>query len=190
MNAIASPMSRRPQPARAGRALLAPLAAVLALAGCSSHQDELRTWMDQVRAQTPVKRETVPEPKRFEPFRYEVAHLTEPFAQVKLTAVIEKMATKPGGMAPDTNRRREALENFPLDAIRMVGHMTNGKQHFALLQVDNLVYQARVGQYAGQNFGRIVRITETEVGVKELVQDAAGDWVERDAALRLQEKTR
>ena len=65
--------------------------------------------------------------------------------------------------------------------------MTNGRNDFALLQVEAMVYQARVGNYAGQNFGRIVRVTESEVTLKELVQDAAGDWVERDSALRLQE---
>ena len=69
----------------------------------------------------------------------------------------------------------------------MVGHMTNGRNDFALLQVEAMVYQARGGNYAGQNFGRIVRVTESEVTLKELVQDAAGDWVERDSALRLQE---
>lgn len=188
MNPIADP--KPPRPSIAGALRVAALAATLALGGCASDQDELRAWMDQVRAQTPPKRETVREPKQFEPFRYEVAHLTEPFAPAKLTALFEKAAARPGGLAPDTSRRREALENFPLDVIRMVGHLSNGKQQFALLQVENLVYQARVGQYAGQNFGRIVRITETEVAVRELVQDAAGDWVERNAALRLQEKTR
>lgn len=188
MNPIVDPKPRRAL--RHGGLRLAALAATLALAGCASDQDELRAWMEQVRAQTPAKRETVREPKQFGPFRYEVAHLAEPFAPAKLTGLIEKAAARPGGMAPDTSRRREALENFPLDVIRMVGHVSNGRQQFALLQVENLVYQARVGQYAGQNFGRIVRITETEVAVRELVQDAAGDWVERDAALRLQEKTR
>ncbi len=65
--------------------------------------------------------------------------------------------------------------------------MSNGQKNFALLQVDNMVYQARVGNYAGQNFGQITRVTESEVRLKELVRDAAGDWTERDTALRLQE---
>ena len=69
----------------------------------------------------------------------------------------------------------------------MVGHMSNNNASFALLQVENMVYQARVGNYAGQNFGKIVRVSEGEVVLKEMVQDAAGDWNERDTALRLQE---
>lgn len=69
----------------------------------------------------------------------------------------------------------------------MVGHLSNGRQAFALLQVETMVYQARVGSYAGQNFGMITKVSENEVKLKELVQDAAGDWVERETALRLQE---
>ena len=94
---------------------------------------------------------------------------------------------KGNGLKPDADRRRETLESFPLDNIKMVSHMTNGRNDFALLQIEAMFDQARVGNYTGQNFGRIVCVTESEVTLKELVQDAAGDWVERDSALRLQE---
>ena len=130
----------------------------------------------------------IPAPKKFEPFRYENTALADPFSQSKLAlAVAQAAPAKGNGLKPDAARRRETLESFPLDNIKMVGHMTNGRNDFALLQVEAMVYQARVGNYAGQNFGRIVRVTESEVTLKELVQDAAGDWVERDSALRLQE---
>ena len=69
----------------------------------------------------------------------------------------------------------------------MVGHLANGQSNFALLQVDDMVHQARVGQHAGQDFGVITRIDESEVRLRELVQDAAGDWVQRETTLRLQE---
>ncbi len=72
----------------------------------------------------------------------------------------------------------------------MVGHLANGKQSYALLQVDNLVFQARVGNYAGQNFGVITKVNEAEIKLKELVQDAAGDWKERETSLQIQEGTR
>ena len=90
---------------------------------------------------------------------------------------------------PCRNRRKEVLENFPLDSVKLVGHLqnkTNG--NVALLAVDDVVYQARVGNYVGQNYGRITRITETEMGVKELVRDAAGDWVEQDTTLALEDE--
>lgn len=160
----------------------------LLLAGCGDEQEELRGWMDQQRAAMPVIKDTIPPPKKFEPFRYDNAALADPFSQSKLALAIAQAApAKTSGLRPDTSRRREVLESFPLDNIKMVGHLSNGKSDYALLQVESMVYQARVGNYAGQNFGRIVRVTESEVTLKELVQDAAGDWIERDTALRLLE---
>ncbi len=166
--------------------VVATVAAAALVAGCSDEQQELRTWMDQQRAAITPVREKLSPPKSFEPFRYENAGLSDPFAQSRL-ASRANADLKSGGRSPDLARRREVLEAFPLESIKMVGHLSNSNASFALLQVENMVYQARVGNYAGQNFGRIVRLSEGEVVLKELVQDAAGDWTERDTALRLQE---
>ncbi len=168
--------------------LIVLLGVGLALGGCGDEQDELRSWMDQQRAAMPLIKDKIPAPKRFEPFRYDNAALADPFSQSKLAlAIAQATPARGSGLKPDVARRRETLESFPLDNIKMVGHMGNGRNDFALLQVETMVYQARIGNYAGQNFGRIVRVTESEVTLRELVQDAAGDWVERDSALRLQE---
>jgi type IV pilus assembly protein PilP len=164
------------------------MAAALALVGCSNDQSELRAWMQEVRANTKPIQERIEEPKRFAPFRYEDAAQVDPFSPEKLATVLEAPQRAGGsGLKPDLNRRREVLESYPLDTIRMVGHLANGRQNHALLQVDKTVYQAHVGNYAGQNFGVITRISENEVLLKELVQDAAGDWVQRESTLRLQE---
>jgi type IV pilus assembly protein PilP len=168
------------------RALTAlALAGGALLAGCSDEQQELRGWMDEQRRSMPATRESVSPPKRFEPFRYENAGQSDPFSPAKLA--LKGGPPVSNGIKPDLNRRREALEGYPLESIRMVGHMTSGRSAFALLEADKMVYQARVGNYAGQNFGMITRVTESEVVLRELVQDAAGDWVERDTSLRLQE---
>jgi Tfp pilus assembly protein PilP len=84
----------------------------------------------------------------------------------------------------ELNRRKEPLEAYPLDSMAMVGSVARGAQPFALLRVDNLLYQVKVGDYLGQNYGRMTRIAETEVSLREIVQDAAGEWIERtgDAA--------
>ena len=158
------------------------------LAACGSDKNELIAWMTEVRNNTPPIKDTIPEPKRFEPFRYENLSQVEPFSMRKLQAAFDKLQTRSkNGVIPDVNRRRESLESYPLEQIKMVGHLSNGKQNFALLQVESLVYQAKVGNYAGQNFGVITRVSESEIKLKELVQDAAGEWVERETALRLQE---
>jgi type IV pilus assembly protein PilP len=176
---------------RAARALTL-LAVPLALAGgCTNDQNELRAWMDQVRRDTQPIRDSIPEPKQFEPFRYDNATLTDPFSSGRLQLALDKLAARnKSGLAPDPNRRREPLENFPLESIRMVGHLSDKSKSFALLQAENLVYQAAVGSYAGQNYGKIIAVTESEVKLKELVQDAAGEWIERESALRLQEGKR
>ena len=88
---------------------------------------------------------------------------------------------------PDLERRREVLEGFPLDQIRMVGTIRQNNQDVALLQTGGATYLVRVGNYVGQNFGLVTRISEVEVQIKEIVQDAAGEWVERPAKLELQE---
>lgn len=169
--------------------LAVTLLALATLAGCSSDVSELQTWMDQTRANAPRKTTRIPEPKRFVPFRYEAMADVDPFSNSKLQVALSKLAERNrGGIKPDLNRRREPLEAYPLDAIRLVGHLhkaTSGS--VALLEADKVVFQAKMGHYIGQNFGRITKISETEVNVKELVQDAAGDWVERDTALQLQE---
>ncbi len=168
--------------------LLIAAAALALLGGCSNDQSELRAWMQEVRAGIKPIQERIEEPKRFAPFRYDDTAEVDPFSSDKMAAAFDS-PQRPGasGLRPDLNRRREALEAFPLDTIRMVGHLANGRQNHALLQVDRTVYQARVGNYAGQNFGVITRISEGEVLLKELVQDAAGDWVQRESTLRLQE---
>ncbi len=166
-------------------AALALLAATL-LGACSDEQQEVRAWMEDQRKHTPTIKDKIAPPKSFEPFRYEALDQSDPFSQTRLSAR-GGMVAPASTITPDLKRRREALEEYPLDAIRMVGHMSNGRSSFALLQVDSMVYQARVGNYAGQNFGLITRVTDTEIKLKELVQDAAGDWVERESALRLQE---
>ncbi len=161
------------------------LAACALLGACADDHEELRSWMDQQRQNTPTVKETIAAPKKYEPFRYENAGPADPFSASKLAA---KVGAEPTNrLKPDSNRRREALESFPLESIRMVGHMSSDRSRFALLQVENMVYQAREGNYAGQNYGRIMRVTDHEVVLKEVVQDAAGEWVERDTSLRLQE---
>jgi type IV pilus assembly protein PilP len=88
------------------------------------------------------------------------------------------------------NRRKEPLEAFPMDSMSMVGSVTKNNQQYALLRVDNLLYQVKVGDYLGQNYGKITKISETEVSLREVVQDAAGEWIERTSTLQLQEKAR
>ena len=168
---------------------LAALACVgAALVGCSADRQELQTWMDETRKAAPPSSEKIAEPKRFEPFRYASTGDLDPFSLGKLKVGTAAAANRPGGgLQPDVARRKEPLELFPLDNLKMVGNLRQGASNVGLLQADAALYQVRVGNFIGQNFGRVLKISEAEISVREMVQDAAGDWVERDTALQLQE---
>ncbi|MFM2399709.1 MAG: hypothetical protein RL341_1866 [Pseudomonadota bacterium] len=159
------------------------------LAACSSgEQQELNQWMSQVRAQTKTSVPKLPEPKKFEPYAYTVQRELDPFNPQKLAVAQARLQARTGtGIRPDLDRRREALEAYPLDAISMVGILRQNNQTFALLQADKTLYRVSTGNYVGQNFGKIIGVTETEVALKEIVQDAAGEWTERASKLQLQE---
>jgi type IV pilus assembly protein PilP len=167
-----------------GGAALVPCLLAAALAGCGSDRAELRAWMDETRRAAPRTVEPLPEPRRFEPFRYRAEGESDPFGVARLKVA----ADTPGaaGPRPDPGRRREPLEAYPLDALRMVGHLRQGAAQVALVAADSLLFQVRVGQHVGPNHGRVLRISESGVAIREIVQDAAGDWVERDVALQLQ----
>ncbi|MCG2783575.1 MAG: pilus assembly protein PilP, partial [Anaerolineae bacterium] len=88
----------------------------------------------------------------------------------------------------EMSRRKQPLEAFPLDTMSMVGSLNRAGQLVALVKVDQLLYQVTQGSYLGQNYGRVLKITENEINLREIVQDAAGEWIERPAALQLQEE--
>ncbi|KQT09463.1 pilus assembly protein PilP [Ramlibacter sp. Leaf400] len=169
------------------------LAAVLG--GCGgSGQDELQAWMAQQRAQTRPKVQPIPEPKKFTPQGYTQANAFDPFSNQKLTQALKRESaqstTSAALLAPELARRKEPLESFPLDTMSMVGSLLKQGLPVALVKVDNLLYQVKPGNYLGQNYGKIVKVGESEVVVREIVQDAAGEWIERTATLQLQERAK
>jgi type IV pilus assembly protein PilP len=168
---------------------LVPVAAIAVLAGCGDGGvQEVKEWMEEVRRQTPVAVQRLTEPKKFTPFSYTGKEELDPYNPTKLTVAFAKQQANTGsGIKPDLDRRKEPLESYPLDSIKMVGTLEKPGLSYALLQVDKTVFQAKVGNYIGQNFGMITKITETEVELKEIVRDPAGEWTERKAKLELQE---
>ena len=160
----------------------------LALGGCGGSNDELRQWMSDVRKEMRPVTPKVSEPKTFEPFIYRDQNDVDPFDPSKVSNALKALAQKSSsGLAPDLSRRREPLEAYPLDTITMVGTLQRPNLRYALLRADGIVYQVKVGNYVGQNFGLVTRIDESEVILREVVQDAAGEWVERTTTLQLQE---
>ncbi len=165
--------------------LLLPIA-IAVLAGCSSEIDELKTFVRDSDKNLPRRIDPLPAVKPFEPFAYEGFDLPDPFKPRKLSAPKEGAG---GGLAPDLNRRKEPLEAFPLEQLKMVGTLSQGKDTFAIVRADKTLYRVKKGSYMGQNFGLITDVTEGEIKLKEIVQDSAGDWAERQSVLPLLEET-
>jgi type IV pilus assembly protein PilP len=161
------------------------------LAGCTADTGELQQWMDQQRREAKVNVTPLTPPKSFDPQPYTQAQAVDPFSRQKLSVALKQEARGPNSLlSSELNRRKEPLEAYPLDSMGMVGSVDKEGQPFALLRVDNLLYQVKVGDYLGQNYGRITRIDETGIELREIVQDAAGEWIERPATLQLQERAR
>ncbi len=156
--------------------------------------EELQAWMAQQRKLTHPKVVPITEPKVFEPQQYQQLASVDPFSKDKLTQALQRdggqTVANSALVAPELARRKQALEAFPLDAMAMVGSMVRDGKPVALVRVNNLLYQVRPGDYLGQNYGRVMKIDETEVALREIVQDAVGEWIERTAVLQLQERVK
>jgi type IV pilus assembly protein PilP len=158
------------------------LGACVLLAGCGgeSHQD-LRAWMADQGKGARGRVDPLPQIKPYEPFAYNAFDLPDPFKPRKIEPT--KGSNR---LAPDLTRRREPLESYPLESLNMVGTLAQGKTTYALVRTpDKDVYQVTIGNYVGQNFGVILAINESEIRLKELVQDGGGDWTERTGTLQL-----
>ena len=166
------------------RAAFVAIAAAALVVGCgsSSHKD-LVDWMNEQGKGVRGHLDPLPTIKPYEPFAYNDFDLPDPFKPRKIEPMKGESTSK---LAPDLNRRREALEAYPLESLSMVGTLQKGKTLYALVKTpERDIYQVRQGNHMGQNYGVIVDIGDTEIKLKELMQDGAGDWSERSSTLNL-----
>ncbi len=160
------------------------LGILLTACGDDGLQD-VREFVKNAHADKKPRVEPLPELKVQETFVYNPASLTDPFSAVNLRPQ-SAGAGKGSGPRPDPNRRKEPLEDYPLDSLKMVGTIMKGKQAWVIVQApDGTVHRAKTGDHLGQNFGMITKVTEEKVDVIELIQGSLGDWVEREAGLAL-----
>jgi type IV pilus assembly protein PilP len=172
-------------------ALAAVVFLTINMAGCSGGQEELQEWMELQRREVKPNVTPLLPPKKFIPEPYAAFDAVEPFSTQKLTVALKQETRQPNSLlASEINRRKEPLEAYPLDSMEMVGSVTKQARPTALLRVDKLLYQVKLGDYLGQNYGKITKITETDIALREIVQDAAGEWIERNTTLELQEKAK
>ena len=177
------------------RAVVIALGLFIASCGGGEHQD-LKEELKKLTVGLQGKVPPLPVVKPYEPVPYNPVDpqdkdkkklLPDPFSSSKIELVLAKTAGSGGALKPDLNRPKEPLEAFPLESVKVVGVIQQAKQNFALVRADSTVYRVKVGNYMGQNFGLVTGITDSEVQLRELVQDASGDWAERVSTLQLQE---
>ena len=169
------------------RRILLPVLLCCGLASCGGEQySDLRQWVKDQENLPRGRIPPLPDVKPYEPFTYDAYNLVDPFKPRKIEP--PKTATG-GGVQPDMARRKEPLEAYPLENLRMVGTLQRAKTTFALVKSpDNNLFQVKTGSYLGQNFGLITEITESTIKLKEIVQDSGGDWTERISTLTLAEE--
>lgn len=168
------------------RVLGVALAATM-LAGCGrtitdtpGEAPNLVEWIAKVRAQPAPPLEPVPVIKPFETFQFDGAGIRDPF---DADAVVQNS----GGLRPDSNRRRQPLEAFPMDSLDMVGTLGAGAGLVALVMgPDKVTYRVVRGNYLGQSDGRVVAVYQDRIELIELVSDGAGGWLERPATIMLE----
>jgi type IV pilus assembly protein PilP len=160
--------------------------ACTALTGCGGEQhSDLRNWVKEQDNLPRGRIPQLPEVKPYQAIEYAAFDLTDPFKPRKIEA--PKNVGQNSGIQPDPNRRREPLEAYPLEALKMVGVLKQ-KGIFGLVKTpDNTLFQVKAGSYLGQNFGRITAVSESSIKLKELVQDSNGNWEEKEQTLLLQE---
>lgn len=159
------------------------LAVLLAACGSEEHSDlkqELNALTKDLRGKIPP----LPVVRPYEPVPYAAFDMPDPFGPAKIE-LVTKASVGGGGLKPDLNRPKEPLEAYPLESLAMVGVLQQSKQIFALVKADASLYRVKAGNYIGQNFGLITAISDNQIQLRELVQDAAGDWAERQSVLQL-----
>ena len=169
-------------------AIIAAVLMLVAACGGDEHQDlkeELKTLTKDLRGQIAP----LPVVKPYEPVPYKALELPDPFGPAKIELAIAAASKSKGGgaNAPNTARPKEPLEAYPLESLKMVGTLMQKDVTYALVRADASVYRVKKGNYLGQNFGVIIDITDNQINLKELVQDAAGDWTERKISLQILE---
>lgn len=161
------------------------------LVGCAdAPEEDLQSWMMQLRNANPPTVQTVEPPKRFDPQSYAAQTGVDPFVIQRLIGASRGEASQSGNaqlLEREQSRKKDPLESYPLDALTMVGSLRKNGKQVALMKTDKLIYQVQAGEHMGQNFGKITKVTDTEVMLREIVQDAAGEWIERQTSMQLQE---
>lgn len=157
----------------------------LLVTGCGEAHEDLRDFVKSSGNGLTVRVDPLPEVRAYEAVTYAAFEMPDPFQPRK----IEAAKSQGSGLQPDLDRRKEPLEAFPLDNLKMVGTLYRNRVTYALVKTpDQTIYRVKTGNYLGQDFGIVADISDTSVQLKEIVQDGSGDWTERESSLLIQDE--
>jgi type IV pilus assembly protein PilP len=160
------------------------------LSACGDRMGDLQQYVNEVKARKGGHIEPIPQIKPFEVYTYGDQDQRSPFIPGSETLGAANMNHGPtvAGLHPDFNRNREYLEQFPLDGLKMVGTLTLDGSLFGLVKdSDNVLHRVSLGNYMGQNYGKIISITDSDIKLHEMVPDGQGGWSERVTDVTLSE---
>ncbi len=168
--------------------LLLSAVAGLLLSACSgSGMSDLEQFVAEVEARKPGRIEPLPEIRPVETFAYVAGDRRNPF-QPEEPRDEQQQQVAGDGISPDFNRRKEELEAFPLDSIRMVGTLQQNETTWGLVKTrEGIIYRVKAGNYMGQNHGQITQITEDKIDLTEIIPNHSGGYQERQASVALSE---
>ncbi len=169
------------------------IASVALLSACGyTTEQEVRSFIDTERAALHPVSKVIPAPKPFQAAVYEEVGKPDPFSkQAFVQALIgTAKSAKPSIATPELARNKTPLEAFALESLALVGMLTKEGQNFALVRADGKLYPVSVGNYLGLNLGKVIKIEETRLTLRELVQDDLGEWSARTNTLNMQERTK
>ncbi len=162
------------------------LGGTVLLAGCSGGEHEdLRQWMAGAAKDSKVRIPPIPQVAPYSPSRYQPEGALDPFRPAKIVPESNKAGA---GKRPDLHRHKEELEQYPLESLVFIGVLQRGKDFHAIVKADNTLHRVKAGNYLGQDFGVVTKVSDFEISLRELIQDAGGDWIERTSVLQLQEQ--
>ena len=168
----------------------AAIAAALLLTACTGEEfGDLKAELNEKSKDFRGRVDALPQVRPYEPVPYTAEGIVDPFRPDRIDVAGAPRSTRADASktSPDMNRPKEPLEAFPLESLQMLGTITQNREAFALVKAGPNLYRVRKGNYMGLNFGVVTGIDETQVNLKELVQDGQGEWVERASALQLLE---
>jgi type IV pilus assembly protein PilP len=169
------------------------LVAVVALAACGGEEHrDLKQELNQLTKDFRGRVDPLPQVKPYEPVPYTAEGQVDPFRPERIDVAQRQLTPSASSsrVEKERDRPKEPLEAFPLESIQMMGTITQHKETFALVKAGPNLYRVRKGNYMGQNFGVVTGVDESQISLKELIQDGGGEWVERNSALQLVETKR